>query len=255
MAKKSAKSKGYRKSTEKKPYLSKRDILILCAVGVTMLAAVIALVNIDDNALKVKDGKIVDLGENWLVINGSTRGRRYYKLAELGELAGYTLEPTAIDGDENLHSFKYTPTEDSPVTSITVTGTPAKTERTAAYYQSLFSSLTPTELSTGEIGGVESRYFTYQSSFYVEDASADGAEAPAEVEATQAPAEAESEDSAEEQAPNHFEQALHAYFPATRDFTIGIGVQVSVDSEEAYLTQEQLFDLAGQAYAAMTLVE
>ena len=59
MAKKSAKSKGFRKSVEKKPYLSKKDIIILCVVLVAVAIGAILLFTYDDGALKVKDGKIV----------------------------------------------------------------------------------------------------------------------------------------------------------------------------------------------------
>lgn len=241
MAKKSAMSKGYRKPIEKKPYLSKRDITILCIALAVLAVAAILLFTYDDGAIKTKDGKLVDAGENWLVVNGSTNGHRYYKLAEVGELAGYTLEPTQLESDANLHSFKYNPA-DGNAPAISVTGTAAKPDRVASYYQSMFNAMTPTELSTGDIGGAQASWFSYQTIYY-KDENAEPSEAP----------EGDAAADAEQPAPDHFDQAFHAYFPAVHDSTIGITVQYSPDSEEGFMTDDQLRDLAAQTYAALTL--
>ena len=61
MAKKSAKSKGYRKTVSKKPYLSKRDIGILCVLFVIIAVAAILLFSYDDGALKLADGKLTGI--------------------------------------------------------------------------------------------------------------------------------------------------------------------------------------------------
>ena len=247
MAKKSARSKGFRKVTEKKPYLSKKEIIALCAMLAVVLVGAILLFSYDDGALKVKDGKIVDRGDNWVVVNGSSNGRRYFKLATVTDLDGYTLESTPSMTDENILSYKYTPAEEGAPT-LTITGVPAKPERAASYYQSLINALTPTEVSAGDIGGVQAQYFSYQASSHVDENAEEGAESADNVPSDEAPA-----DEAQEDAPNHFEQAFHAYFPAIHDSSIGIGVQVSPDSEAGYLTEDQLKDLVARAYAAVTL--
>ena len=122
MAKKTAKSKGYRKVAQKKPYLSKKDIVILCVLLVVLAVGAVLLFTYDDGALKVKDGKIVDPGENWLIVNGNLKGgRRYFKLGEVGEIDGYTMEPEPFANDDNLHQFNYKPeAEDSAITKITL---------------------------------------------------------------------------------------------------------------------------------------
>ena len=90
MAKKTARGKGYRKHVSKKPYLGKRDIIVLCAALVVIAIGAIALFSYDDGALKVKDGSVVTDGDNWLIVDGSNaRGRsRYFKLGEMGEIEG-----------------------------------------------------------------------------------------------------------------------------------------------------------------------
>ena len=91
MAKKSAKSKGYRKTITKKPYLGKKDIIWLCVIVALLAVGAFFLFRYDDGALKVQDGAVLADGDNWLIADGSNvRGRsRYYKLGEIGELEGY----------------------------------------------------------------------------------------------------------------------------------------------------------------------
>ena len=104
MARKSAKSKGYRKQAAKKPYLSKRDIAILCVLIVAVAIGAILLFRYDDGALKLKDGTVVTEGDNWLIVDGSNaRGRsRYFKLGEMGEIEGYSRETTPLAVDANI---------------------------------------------------------------------------------------------------------------------------------------------------------
>ena len=104
MAKKSAKSKGYRRQTAKKPYLSKRDIAILCGIVAVLAVAAFFLFRYDDGALKVKDGAVVTEGDNWLIVDGSNvRGRaRYFKLGEIGEIDGKIRELSRAERDNLL---------------------------------------------------------------------------------------------------------------------------------------------------------
>ena len=124
MARKSAKSKGYRKQAAKKPYLSKRDIAILCVLIVAVAIGAILLFRYDDGALKVKDGAVVTEGDNWLIVNGSnTRGgQRYYKLGEVGELEGYErkAEPTLANANVTEYVWNDNPANDPFTWQVTV---------------------------------------------------------------------------------------------------------------------------------------
>ena len=60
MAKKtSAKSQGYRKTVQKKPYLTKKEIIITVSIiAALILAFVLFNIFYDDGSLKVKDGVV-----------------------------------------------------------------------------------------------------------------------------------------------------------------------------------------------------
>ena len=252
MAKKSAKSKGFRRAAGKKPYLTKKDIIILCILLAAVIVGAILLFTYDDGALKVKDGSIVDPGENWLIVNGSASGgRRYYKLAEVGDIEGYTMSAEPVTGDDNLKVFKYTPEDDnSPVNSITISCVAADPERAASYYQSLFKALDPSEVIRETVDSAECSHFSYTSSFYAKDPDSD--EAEASTEAVEPVEEAEQTDE-NDREPNHFEQAMHAYYSAPHKGSVGIAVQATADSEQDYLSDEAMLEVVAKAYAAITL--
>lgn len=266
MAKKSARSKGYRKTVAKKPYLTKRDIIMLCVLLAVLAVGAFLLFSYDDGALKVKDGAIVDAAENWVIVNGAARGgTRYYKLAETGEVEGFKreIEPNTVDA--NINSIRYVPEDEaSPVTAITVSATPAKAQRAADYYRSVAVSLDPTETAATEIDGRTVYYFTYQTSYHVDEtaAPAEGeAEAQPEPEPqsdaeTQPEAETQSDAEAQTEAePNRFEQAVHAYVDAPHDCSVSVGVTAIAETEDALLSQDALMDLVTRTLQATTVEE
>lgn len=268
MAKKSAKSKGYRRSVEKKPYLSRKDIIILCVVLAVLAVGAILLFTYDDGALKVKDGKIVDPGENWLIVNGNTKGgRRYFKLGEVGDIPGYTMAREPFMSDDNLIQFNYTPeAEDSAVTGITISASAYDPARLADGNAQMVASVkgsAVSDVATDCAGDVEYTYYTYTHEYYADETPAEEAsdeqatteEAPAEETATEEPAavEASAEEKAEDDAPNHFDQALNAYVPAANDRSIVIAISARADSADSYLTEDQLKETLAQAVAAVTL--
>lgn len=256
MAKKSAKSKGYRKAAAKKPYLTKRDITILVILLVAVAIGAYALFSYDDGALKVQDGAIVDRGDNWLIVNGaSSGGHRYYKLGEAGAIDGYTRSSTPLVSDANLATIDYTPeTEDAPVRSIQMSTNAASAQRCADYYRSLVQSLDPTEVTTQTAGDVEYRSFSYQTAYHVSGEEATEGEA-AEGEATEDEAAEGTEAAAEEEeaAPNRFEQAIHAYVDAAHNSSIAITVVINAQSESDFMTEDQLAETLSQAIAQLTL--
>ena len=265
MAKKSAKSKGYRRSVEKKPYLSRKDIIILCVVLAVLAVGAILLFTYDDGALKVKDGKIVDPGENWLIVNGNTKGgRRYFKLGEVGDIPGYTMAREPFMSDDNLTQFNYTPeAEDSAVTGITISASaydPARLSEGNARMVAGVKGSAVSDVATDRAGDVEYTYYTYTREYYAAEESAEetaedaseAADATEESAESEVPAEetAGTEESAE--APNHFDQAMNAYVPAPRNGSFVISVTAQADSAEGYLTEDQLKEAVSQAIAAIT---
>lgn len=281
MAKKSAKSKGFRKTTGKKPYLSKRDIIILCVVVAALIVGAILLFSYDDGALKTRGGEIVDKGENWLIVNGARNsgGRRYFKVGEAGELEGWRMETSPILSDANLTQFTYYPEdEESGIASVSLYASPAGAERlaqnTAAMYASV-ENCEVTEIAEAEAAGHSYRWYSYTHGYYVEETEeavtdeAETEEAAVEAEAEEttteeAPAEeaeaaadeAQPED-AEAEAPafNHFEQALNAYMDSPVTGCIVVSVSVDPQSEDDYLTEDQLKAAAEAVFAQVQLEE
>ena len=70
MAKKSAKSKGFRRQNQKKPYLSTKEIAAVCVIAILLAIGAFFLFRYDDGALKVQDGAVVTDGDNWPGISG-----------------------------------------------------------------------------------------------------------------------------------------------------------------------------------------
>ena len=263
MAKKSAKSKGYRKAVGKKPYLTKRDIVVLCLLLAVVAVGAILLFTYDDGALKVKDGKIVDPGENWLIVNGNARGHRYFKLGEVGEIDGYAMEAQPFVTDENLNQFVYTPEdEDSPIRSITISASaydPARLAEGNARMVAAVEGNTVADIATDSIGDAAYTYYTYTHAYYAadEETTDDAADGEADAASEEAASD-EAEDATEaaddsETEPNRFEQAMNAYVDAPRDGSIVIAISASADSAEDYLSEDQLKEALGQAVAAVTL--
>lgn len=264
MSKKSAKSKGYRKAVEKKPYLSRKDIIILCVVLAVLAVGAILLFSYDDGALKVKDGKIVDPGENWLIVNGNTRGgRRYFKLGEVADIPGFTLEREPFMSDDNLTQFNYTPeAEDSPVTGISISASaydPARLAKGNAEMVAGVKGSAVSDVATDKAGDVEYTYYIYTHEYHAEEEAAEDS-AKAEATDDEAPVEEEApaeetpaEEKAADDAPNRFDQALNAYLPAANNGSVVIVVSVKPDSADKYLTEDQLKETLAQAVAAVTL--
>ena len=90
MAKKSARSKGYRKyHQETKGYTpqEKKVMTIGFAVIAIVLICVLWLPDFIESfsLLKVKDGVVQNVGDNWLLTNvGTSSNKKYRKLAEFG---------------------------------------------------------------------------------------------------------------------------------------------------------------------------
>ena len=181
MSKKSIRSKGYRKSA-KKPYLSKRDILIVVGV-IAVIVIGIVLFNLlyDDGSLDVVDGVAQVQGENSMLINaGSANNPRYYKLGQLADIEGYALESAPAGVDENVREFTYVPEGDSPYDEITVNANANAADilcaATLAAYSSAENTVCSEQMSM-DLDGREVLYFTYQREYA--DETADGSETTA----------------------------------------------------------------------------
>ncbi|HIV30131.1 MAG TPA: hypothetical protein IAB20_04390 [Candidatus Pullichristensenella excrementipullorum] len=123
-AKTSARSKGYRKTVQKKPFLTKKEIIALVAI-VAVIALAILLFNLlyDDGSLDVVDGAVqTENFDNSVIVQDHIGDEtKYFKVAEVGELEGYTREREENSANANLATFVYTPEDEtSPIDYIRI---------------------------------------------------------------------------------------------------------------------------------------
>lgn len=91
-------SRHFVKTQKKKAYLTKKDLKMLMwiVIAVVIAAALYFIISfITDDSISIKDGKLVDVGDNWIVSNaGNNNDPKYYKYAEY-DLTGYDGEVVA----------------------------------------------------------------------------------------------------------------------------------------------------------------
>lgn len=116
MAKNSARSKGYRKyKQEVKGYTEKekKTMIIGFAAILIIIICVIAIPNAIESKdlLKVKDGVVQDVGDNWLVSDMSeTSKHKYRKIAEIDPAEGWQVRERAEGiSDANEAYFYFEP--------------------------------------------------------------------------------------------------------------------------------------------------
>jgi len=248
MAKKSAKSKGYRRQAVKKPYLSKRDVAILCVVVALLAVAAFFLFRYDDGALKVKDGAVVTEGDNWLIANGSNvrGGARYYKLGEIGEIDGYSRQKGALSSDANIPEYTFTPAgEDAGDVRLTVTCGHGSAEAMANYAHSLMENteaITAGEVQSGQLGDRDARWYGYAT-----DLTAAGATAEDVHEAAL--------ETAEEAGEKRYSRALAGYIDAGHECCVIFRAVSRGDTEADCLDQDALQAMVEKAVGAVTVDE
>ena len=246
MAKKSAKSKGYRRQTAKKPYLSRRDIAIVCVIVAALAVAAFFLFRYDDGALKVKDGAVVTDGDNWLIANGSNvrGGARYYRLGEIGEIDGYSRQKGALSSDANLPEYTFTPAgEDKGDVSLTVSCGHGSAEAMAKYTHSLMEntpSITAGEVQSGQLGGVDARWYSYDTD--LTDAEATPEDANDTADAAQADA-----------GENRYSRAIAGYIDASHDCCVIFRAVSRGETQAECLDLEALQGMVEKAVGAVTL--
>lgn len=249
MAKKSAKSKGYRRQNGKKPYLSKKEIWTLCVLAALLAVGAFFLFRYDDGALKVQDGKVVTEGDNWLIARDS-KVRRYYKLGEIGEMEGAAREKNSMSSDENLPEYVFT-LEDTAegIDSITVTCIRNPAEQLAKYTLTSLASLSEkaelSALQSAEMGGKTVHYYFYTHAAEAAETDTEAAEAPSEDAET-----AEAADTADA-----YTRTIAGYIDAPRNSSVVIHADGSGESAEACPTEEALLAALERAVATISLDE
>ncbi len=266
MAKKSAKSKGYRKTITKKPYLGKKDIIWLCVIVALLAVGAFFLFRYDDGALKVQDGAVLADGDNWLIADGSNvRGRsRYYKLGEIGELEGYAREKGTALTDVNIPQYNFTAEAEGNVETLNVTCSHNAAETLAKYTMAQLEGLPTTtlgELQSVELARQTVRYFISDIAPAEAEEAAEEASEPAEeaAEATEEAAEevaeepAEGAEEAEDSRP--YARTISGYVDASHDCCVIIRAEGRADTAEGCPAEDALVAALEQGVSAITLEE
>lgn len=266
MAKKSAISKGYRKSVKKKPFLTKKEIIELIVILAVIVAGVV-LFNIfyDDGFVKAKDVQPGDI-----VSYASTDLRdRYSKVAEIGELEGFTLEERDEDA-ALISAYVFKPDgEQDHIDSISVNGSfvgaRALAESTVSYMSSYPDDVALIDIQETTIDGYDAVMFAYGYGEYDETLDASASEESVE-ESVEEPAEEPAEDvadeaadaedvAAEEETPadNKFTQVVSAYVAIDDTHTLCFHIYRSDENADFYLTEDQLVDFVANYTGAFVL--
>lgn len=118
MAKKSARSKGYRsykKEVKGFTEAEKKTMIIGFAVLLVIIICVIAIPNAirAKGSLKVKDGVVQDVGDNWLITDTSSTSKPLYKkVAEVSPAEGYELKSVEEGlSDKQERYYYYAPVD------------------------------------------------------------------------------------------------------------------------------------------------
>ena len=246
-------------------------IKICIIVGVVILAVVLFFVlrRAYDGHLPVEDGVVVTQGDNWLVVKTESPNARYFRLGELGEVDGYTLESSAYSSDANLLSYTYTPTDEaSSLDNISVASLAASyTQYAQSFHNNLllyYGDLTVSDLEDLEANGVAAQGFSYEYIPAVEETATE--ETAAEETATEETAAEETaagetaaageETAAGETAAGETALCQRVYalcLKAGHDSCIIVEASSQADTEEGLASAEALKEEALKVAGAMTI--
>lgn len=242
MAKNSAKSKGYRKQVKKKPFLTKKEIIELIVILAVILLGVILFNTLYDDGFtkKVEPGEVVAYA-------GENLRDRYKKLADIGEVEGFTLEDRP-EGTSPITTYDFLPNdENSTITSVSVSGSfldaDSLVSATISYMQNSLDSISEVQETT--IQGHDAKVFAYTYSHY--DPSF-GLEEGAEI-----PVMTEEELAAQE--PNRYCQNVNAYISIDDTHTLCLHIYSKDVDNSFYLEDAQLLDFVKAHESAFTAVQ
>ena len=273
MAKKSAMSKGYRKSQQKKPFLTKKEIIALIIIVVVVIAAFLVINNLPDGFIgdsAVQEGDILAYG--------TTKTRdRYVKLGTINELEGFTRTDTKAETTAMVSYTYKADDETSPINYVSVSGSPLQAESLtqSSMLQLPSYGYTVGEMHETEVQGYKAYVYSSTIAYYQEpeqtaDAAAEATAEPAAEETATEPAadeaatEPTSEPATEEPASteepaadpenNTFVQDITMYVDCENDHTLALHVTLKGEDESVYVAEDALTDYLKPFTEAFTLL-
>ncbi|MBQ3575469.1 MAG: hypothetical protein IJA26_07345 [Clostridia bacterium] len=232
MAKKTSASKGYRKQENKKPFLTKKELIALIIILVVVVAAFL-IINWypTRNFLRASAVKPGDITSYAKQEDGSRLKNFFVKLGEVNEFEGYTMEVTPSGGANQNYSFY--PVEESNVEHFEIRGGFGSA---ALLTDSILAAESETmpfyDVVETTINGVPAFVYSYTSSSYV---------AP------------EGEEAKGDEEHNSFTQNLSAYVACGEDHAIGLHIFVKGDSADCFVPEEEMVDFVSSFAGAFTV--
>ena len=260
MAKKSARSKGYRTYKKVEKGFSKQEIRTMIIGFAVIVLIVIGILVVPDmiearHLLKVKDG-VVQAEENWLVRDVSeTSKNKYRKIAEVTAPAeGYQLK-NIEDGltDVNEKFFYYEPAEGTEGVEYYVMTGNGEYSELVANSQNYLSMVSTEILNVGEI--VEEEINGMKAAYYISEYGLENASAAAE--ATEEAAEETTEEAAEEVAVvMDYYQTCYLYVDTNIDnVCVVLCAEHMADSADAFGDGSDLVELLKSGAAGVVMAE
>ena len=229
MAKKSAKSKGYRHYQKDKAAASEKEfktIIIGLAIFVAIIVVVMIGIKVYENigTLKVKNDVIQNVEDGWIVKNVGTNSKpQVFKMAEVtAPVEGYTLKTPERAIQYTQVDYYSAEDETNPIQDYYVTVASGNYDEIAyTTYSSmaaLGTILNQSEVKSGEMSGIKYNYYSLQ---YSSDKS-------------------EAQDGSEME----YRESLNAYFESKFDgYSILVSVGSAVADENSFNSEEDLLAL------------
>lgn len=240
MAKTTSKSKGYRKTSEKKPYLTKKEIITTLAIlGAIIVGVALFLLIHDDGFISSKQ-----IGEGDIVsYASSTNKNRFLKLAEVNEMEGFTMteSPTAA----GMATYSFHPDDESdPLDSFFLSTSnqeaAALADAVTAQVQDMLAANDTAvihEVAKTSVQGYDAYLIAYSYDYYDTDLAAETAE------------------TAETPASNTFLQNMTLYVHYDDTHTMILHVYLTGEDNSFHIPETEMVDYVLALTDSFTMVE
>lgn len=142
MGKNSARSKGYRKAQKKTTGYTESEKRVMTIGFLAIIVVIVCVLWVPDwiesfSLLKVKDGVVQGVEENWLVCNMGTSSKpKYRKLAVVEPPEGFEMTETNYISDANMPYLVFGPTGEAAAQSVMAQSGNGEAESLANSYAS-----------------------------------------------------------------------------------------------------------------------
>ena len=252
MAKKSAMSKGYRKSQQKKPFLTKKEIIALIIIVVVVIAAFLVINNLPDGFIgdsAVQEGDILAYG--------TTKTRdRYVKLGTINELEGFTRTDTKAETTAMVSYTYKADDETSPINYVTVSGSPLQAESLTKSSMLKLPShgYTVGQMYETDVQGYKAYVYGATISYYQKPAQTEDEPAVEETAAAEPATDEPATEPAAEPENNTFVQDITMYVDCENNHTLALHVALKGADESVYVAEDALTDYLKPFTEAFTLL-